>query len=94
LNYIWWDRLFEDPDFWQKYVDRWFELRRGPFSNEGIRSLIDSMADELREAQVRNLNRWPDAAPRFGGFQGEIDHLKDWLSRRTAWIDAQLASRP
>ena len=91
LNYIWWDRLFEDPDFWQKYIDRWFELRRGPFSTENINTLIDSMADELKEAQVRNFNKWRNAAPRFGSFQGEIDHLKDWLSRRTAWIDAQLS---
>ena len=94
LNYIWWDRLFEDPDFWQKYVDRWFELRQGPFSTENINFLIDSMADELNEAQVRNFNKWPGAAPRFGGFQGEIDHLKDWLARRTAWIDAQLVNSP
>ena len=94
LNYIWWDRLFEDPDFWQQYIDRWFELRRGSFSTENINTLIDSMADELREAQVRNFNKWRNAAPRFGSFQGEIDHLKDWLARRTTWIDAQLASPP
>ncbi|MBA7476869.1 hypothetical protein ES707_12265 [subsurface metagenome] len=92
LNYIWWDRLFEDPDFRQKYIDRWFELRRGQFSTENINTLIDSMADELMEAQVRNFNRWRNAPPRFGSFQGEIDHLKDWLARRTAWIDAQFVS--
>ncbi|MFH1717559.1 MAG: CotH kinase family protein [Planctomycetota bacterium] len=91
LNYIWWDRLFDDPDFWQKYIDRWFELRQGPFSTENINTLIDSMADELKEAQVRNFNRWPNAAPRFGSFQGEIDHLKNWLARRTSWVDTQLA---
>ena len=94
LNYIWWDRLFEDPDFWQKYIDRWFELRRGHFSTENINTLIDSMANELKEAQVRNFNRWRNAPPRFGSFQGEIDHLKDWLARRTAWIDAQFVSPP
>jgi len=91
LNYIWWDRLFSDPAFWQKYTDRWFELRQGPFSTENINALIDSMADGLREAQVRNQNRWPSVAPRFGGFQGEINHLKDWLARRTSWLDIQLA---
>jgi len=92
LNYIWWDRLFEDPDFWQKYIDRWFELRRGHFSTENINTLIDSMANELKEAQVRNFNRWPNVSPRFGSFQGEINHLKDWLATRTAWIDAQFVS--
>jgi hypothetical protein len=48
----------------------------------------------LDEAQIRNFNKWRNAAPRFGSFQGEIDHLKDWLARRTAWIDAQLGSSP
>jgi hypothetical protein len=91
LNYIWWDRLFEDPVFWQKYADRWFELRQGPFSTENLNFLIDSMTDELKEAQVRNFNKWRSVAPRFGGFQGEINHLKDWLARRTAWVDTQLA---
>ncbi|MFH1883669.1 MAG: hypothetical protein ABIL62_13295 [Planctomycetota bacterium] len=38
--------------------------------------------------------RWRNAAPRFGSFQEEIDHLKDWLARRTAWIDAQFVSPP
>ncbi|MBN1804372.1 MAG: CotH kinase family protein [Sedimentisphaerales bacterium] len=92
LNYIWWDRLFDDPDFWQKYADRWFELRKGHFSTENINALIDSMADELDEAQVRNFNKWHDVRPRFGSFLGDIEHLKDWLERRTAWIDDQLGS--
>ncbi|MCP4607361.1 MAG: hypothetical protein GY845_01420 [Planctomycetes bacterium] len=94
LNYIWWDRLFEDPDFWQRYADRWFELRQGPFSTENINFLIDSMTDELKEAQVRNFNKWRSVGPRFGSFQGEINHLKDWLQRRTTWIDAQLEGSP
>ena len=27
--------------------------------------------------------------PRFGSFQGEVNHLKTWLSDRAEWIDAQ-----
>src|SRR5678815_5833222 len=29
FNYPWWFRLFGDIDFYQKYIDRWVELRRG-----------------------------------------------------------------
>ena len=90
----WWYRLFEDPDFWQKYIDRWYELRTGPFSTASLNATIDGMADEIREAQARNYERWSGRGPRFGGFQGEIDHLKDWLARRTTWIDGQFAAPP
>ena len=29
LKYVWWDRLFQDTNFWQKYIDRWYVLRKG-----------------------------------------------------------------
>ena len=94
LNYIWWDGLFDDIDFWQKYIDRWTELRRSQFSTAQIDALIDSMAAEIAEAQIRNFNRWPSVGPRFGSFQGDIDHLKDWLTTRSAWVDAQFVRPP
>ena len=28
FNYTWWTKLFRDPDFYQKYIDRWQDLRR------------------------------------------------------------------
>lgn len=90
----WWGDLFEDRDFQQAYCDRWNELREGAFSTESIHALIDSMADELREAQPRNEARWPQVPPEHGGWQGEIDHLKDWLAERAAWIDDELVAPP
>jgi len=94
LGYVWWDRLFEDPEFWQQYIDRWTALRRGAFSEAQINGLIDAMAQEIAEAQVRNESRWPGARPRYGGFAGEITALKNWLARRSAWVDAQFAAPP
>jgi len=93
-KYVWWNRLFEDSNFWQKYIDRWFVLRQGPFSTAGLNATIDSMADEIREAQVRNYAKWPSAGPRYGGFQGEIDQLKQWLQTRCTWIDNQFVAPP
>ena len=90
----WWYRLFEDTNFWQKYIDRWYELRTGPFSTASLNATIDAMADEIREAQARNYQRWSSRGPRFGGFQGEIDHLKDWLGRRATWIDNEFVTPP
>ncbi len=94
LGYVWWDRLFEDANFWQKYIDRWFALRRGAFSTESLDATIDGMADEIWEAQARNYQRWSSRGPRYGGFQGEIDHMKEWLGRRCRWVDSQFVAPP
>jgi len=93
-KYVWWNRLFEDSNFWQKYIDRWFVLRQGPFSTTGLNATIDGMADEIREAQVRNYAKWTSAGPRYGGFQGEINQLKQWLQTRSTWIDNQFVAPP
>jgi hypothetical protein len=94
LGYVWWNRLFEDPEFWQRYIDRWTELRQTTFSDEQINGLIDDMVKEIEEAQVRNQIRWPGVSPRYGGYAQEIGALKDWLARRTAWVDAQFVRPP
>jgi hypothetical protein len=94
LNYVWWDRFFKDAAFWQKYIDRWYDLRQGSFSTTSLNATIDSMANEIREAQARNYQRWPSQGPRFGGFQGEIDHLKQWLQTRCTWVDSQFVAPP
>ena len=93
FTYPWWDRLFADENFWQKYIDRYFELREGPFETANVHSVVDRMAAELNEAQVRNFQRWSEQ-PRFGSYQGEINHLKNWLATRLAWMDGQFAPRP
>jgi len=94
FNYVWYDRLHDDIDFWQWYIDRWYELRLDQFSTENIHGIIDRMADEIREAADRNYARWTMYPPRFGGFQGEIDHMKDWLETRANWIDGQFVRPP
>ncbi|MHC4742846.1 MAG: CotH kinase family protein, partial [Planctomycetota bacterium] len=94
FNYVWYGRLHDDIDFWQRYIDRWYELRLNQFSTENLDNIIDSMADEIREAADRNYTRWSSYPPRFGGFQGEMDHLKDWLGKRANWIDKQFVRPP
>ena len=83
----------KNENFWQVYIDRYFELRRGAFSTSNIHSIIDQMASELNEAQARNFRRWSDQ-PRFGGYRGEVDHLKEWLGTRLDWMDKQFAPVP
>lgn len=100
FTYDYWGRLFEDPDFMQKWIDRWQVLRRGEFSDLNMRARIDAMAAELQESQVRNQQRWPGVSPNggplsaLGGYAGEVDHLKNWVTQRAAWIDSQFVAPP
>jgi hypothetical protein len=89
----WWPRLFSDPDFWQQWVDRWQELRRTHFALTNMNRLIEQLTAEVREAQPREYQRW-GLQPRGGSYQGEIDHIKDWLSNRVDFIDKQLVQPP
>ncbi|CAN5436816.1 hypothetical protein BH23VER1_BH23VER1_31570 [soil metagenome] len=95
FHYGWYNRLFDDPDFGQAWIDRWAELRDGPLSDAGSTALLSSMEAELTEAAPRNYARWTGAPPSNGGsLAGEIDNIEDWLALRTAWIDDQLVARP
>ncbi|MCP4450904.1 MAG: hypothetical protein GY809_05540, partial [Planctomycetes bacterium] len=94
FTYFWWSRFFQDPHFWIQYIDRWFEMRRSVFSEENLNATIDSMVEEIGEAQFRNAERWSQYGPRYGGFDGEIEALKDWLRVRYIWIDSQFIHPP
>lgn len=93
FGYPWWSRLFQDPDFWQKWRDRWQELRQNVLSEQNIHDLIDSMAAELDEAQARNFQKWPSVAPAVSYAQ-EISRLKQWLDTRLVWIDSNFLVPP
>ncbi len=96
FNYPWWNRMFRDIDFFQKYIDRFQSLRRAQFSEGHMNQIVDDMADELMEAQQRNLDRW-NQRPRsqFGRtYQGEIDYLKRWLASRVSFMESQFVDAP
>jgi hypothetical protein len=96
FNYPWWNRMFRDIDFFQKYIDRFQTLRVEELSDGHVNQLVDAMASELREAQKRNLDRW-NQQPRsqFGRtYQGEINHMKDWLGERMEFMESQFVDPP
>ncbi len=92
FNYPWWNRLFDDPDFWQRWRDRWQELRRGDLSQASIEGIIDSMADVISEAQVRNFQKWNVLGGRT--WSSEVAWMKSWLRARAQWIDDQFPAAP
>ncbi|MGI9239231.1 MAG: CotH kinase family protein, partial [Verrucomicrobiales bacterium] len=90
------------PEVRQRHTDRWFELRKREFSIGHLHSVIDSLADEIRESQERNFVRWtefPANGGRFAeaglsGWEAEISHMKAWLEARAAWVDSQYIAVP
>ncbi len=98
--YDWWGRLFEDPDFWQDWIDRWQFLRETEMSDEKISLLVQFLADQVAPVQGRNFDRWPEVSPNGGqfsslpGWEGEVEHLENWLTLRSRWIDSQFPSKP
>lgn len=93
FTYPWWNRLFQDPDFWQKWIDRWFELRRAPLTTTNMNAILNGMAAQLQEAQVRNFAKWPAVAPAVS-YPTEITNIENWLAARVAWIDQQFPAPP
>ncbi|MDF1859946.1 MAG: lamin tail domain-containing protein [Verrucomicrobiales bacterium] len=93
FNYGWWNRLFSDIDFFQKYIDRWQELRRSTFSTNHIFSIIDGYVAEVNEAQPREQARW-GITPRGGSYAGEIALKKQWLTNRIAFMESQFVPPP
>ncbi len=89
----WWSRLFRDPDFWQRWIDRYQELRLSHLSRTNINGLIDRLANEVRQAQPRERQKWR-VTLRGGSYQSEVDRMKNWLSNRIDFIDRQLVPSP
>jgi len=100
-QYPWWPQLFADPEFQLRYADRWFELRRGPFSNARILADIDGTAALLEEAQQRNFQRWLILGvyvwPNYyvgPTYASEVAWMRQFLLDRLGWIDSQFPTPP
>ena len=94
FRYTWYDEMFRDQNFWQQWIDRYDELRRGPLSTAHVQATVDVQAAELTEAAVRNFQRWNDKPARFGGWAGEVSNLRSWFTSRLAWMDNQFTRPP
>src|SRR5690606_4681961 len=100
-DYPWYGRLFEDPEFRQRYADRWTELRADTFRTSKLLADIDAAAAIIEEAQARNFSRWQILGtyvwPNWfiaNTWQQELAWMKDWLSSRVDWIDSTFIRPP
>lgn len=100
-GYRWYQRLFEDPGFRDRYQTRWQELRAGPLTTAAIMAVIDEHSAQIEEAAARNFERWPvlgeyvwpndEGTEDRSSFAEENQYLKTWLEARLQWMDSALA---
>jgi hypothetical protein len=103
-DYPWYRQLFKDPDFNQQYIDRWGEIRRGPFATTNVLSRVIQIATSLAEPATHNYNKWkilglyvwPNAAgyATRKTYRSEVDWMTNWISQRFAWMDRQFSGTP
>jgi len=94
---FWWDRFRQDPYFETMLKYRWEKLREDVISKNTINSFIDSCQVVLKDAQVRNFEKfnilssyvWPNNYV-GGSYANEITYLKRWIGNRIDWLDSQI----
>lgn len=93
----WIQRLFEDPVFREKMKTRFAYFRE---QLPDILEKIDGYAAYLNEAQETNYSIWETLGvyvwPNpviYESYPEEVNHLKDWMTRRIEWLDEELPGR-
>lgn len=96
-NQVWFARLFQDLTFVELVKEQWLNKRK---AFDSLYDILDEMAVYLRQSEIENFKRWdimnvhlPNITSELtGSYDGELAHLKDWLTQRIAWIDANLGT--
>ena len=90
--------MMKDKDYRAKFVERWKELRSGPFNSDSIMSFIDSTVNYLKDPIARNFIKWPIIGKyvwpnEFIGqsYDQEVNYLKTWILARSRWIDDNIS---
>ncbi|PJB14215.1 MAG: spore coat protein CotH [Flavobacteriales bacterium CG_4_9_14_3_um_filter_32_8] len=97
LNPFWWERLSQDTTYNNQLRCRWENLRLNQLHLDTILNYIDTMALYLDESQQRNFIQWPILGTYVWPndyigmtYTSEINYLKNWITNRIAWIDANI----
>ena len=87
---FWWMRLMEDPAYVTQLKERYAQYRHENYRTQHIEATIDSIVTLLdtEGALERNNTAWKMFVK--STYDMQIDHIKQWLRERIAWIDEQL----
>jgi CotH kinase protein len=99
LSFGWFKRLLQDPDFANRVRCRWEDLRTTIVNTEAMFNYIDSIELVLAIPQQRHFAAFPvlgqnNGAPEVDAipstYHGEVVKLKNWISKRIQWLDANM----
>lgn len=81
--------LLSDPLFAQRCIERYWELRRGVFSEENLINYITETRDYIGSAAERNFDKW------YGGkmaqYDNDLESMIEFVRDRGAFLDAFFA---
>ncbi|MBL7765770.1 MAG: CotH kinase family protein [Chitinophagaceae bacterium] len=93
----WVNRMLQDQWFKNLLNCRWNELRSSTLSTGNLLARVDTIANYLRAASVRDSTLWQTIGNYVwpngwvaNSWQGEIDSMKLWINNRMNWIDANM----
>lgn len=94
---FWWEKLLESTSYKNGLRCRWETLRQGPLKTENVNYFIDSIAEYIEEARIRNFTKWPiiGVYVNWNGFVGttyqeDLNYLKTYIQQRSIWMDANI----
>lgn len=92
-------QIMRDTNFVKSYESRWFSLRKTWLSDDSIMNTIDELTSNIYESRIRNYNVWHTLDKdlfypvyQTRSYDEDIAQIKDWIVRRTTWIDANIGS--
>lgn len=95
----WYVRLLQDSTFANELRCAYEGYRTNVLDTAQLFHYIDSISDRVQNAQARHFQRWPilgveGPAPDVGTvpatYAAEIAALKDWITLRLTWLDANI----
>jgi hypothetical protein len=93
----WIDRMLQDQWFKNLLSCRYNELRQTILSTTSLHARIDTYANYVRQAAVRDSTTWQTIGNYVwpngwvaNSWQGEVDSMKQWITNRMNWIDANM----
>ena len=93
----WMIRLAVDPTFNAKIKKRWLLIKNNEVNQ--LFADIDETAAYLKLSQAQNFKRWPilgtyvyPNAVVTGNYDAEVAYLKNFLSQRVKWMNANMAN--
>jgi hypothetical protein len=94
----WFAQMAADPAFNAVLKARWQTLRKGALSDDALNDRIDELATPLKNGALRNFERWQNLdvtrisyfqSPATDTWEEQVEHLREWLMERVAWLDSQ-----